>query len=186
MPDYNFSHLKKLIEYVYPDVAELGEISQIMSSEQVTVDDLWTLIEQVMNAQFIMKADETGISIYEKFLNIVPKQGETLDERRAEVLSAFQDSLPYTRKMLKNLLLALGIPDDSLQITYPDNFHVEVGVSREYESLMDFIRALLERMSPYTMQNSVDYKKYTWGDALTQNWNYMLDKTWEEFLYYPY
>jgi hypothetical protein len=182
----NFSHTKNLSDYSYEVIKNLREIAAIFDSEQISAYELWRLIEQIMDAQFIMTADATGIQVYEKFLKISPNPNETLDERRANVLAAFQNALPYTRKMLKNLILALGIPEKSLRITYPDNFHVVVEVAKTYENLMNFLAAMLEQMSPYTMENSVKLMTFMWGDAKLQNWGYEPLRTWEEFLYGDY
>jgi hypothetical protein len=178
-----FSHTKKLIEYAYEIIANLLEFQAIFGAEQPEIDALWEIIENGFANNFIMLADETGIEMYEKMLNIVPKPDETLDERRAEVLAAFQDSLPYTRKNFENLLAALGIPRDDVLIKYPDNFHMTVGFSQAYASWINFVSATLERMTPFTMAYSVGLREYTWGEAKANNWNYLPEKTWEEFLY---
>lgn len=95
-----------LLEHLPPFMQEYIEMQQIMFAENPDVQLLENRQEVVKNNQFILTCDETGISMFEKLLSIIPSVNDTLEERKTRVITKWNDSLPYT---YKGLIKALNV-----------------------------------------------------------------------------
>ena len=76
-----------LIEYLPPIVSKIREIKEICAAEQPEFDLLEKQVDQILANMFILLADKEGIERFEQELNITPKAGDTLEDRRLNVLS---------------------------------------------------------------------------------------------------
>ena len=61
---------------------------------------VWEGADKVLYNEFILTADESGISRFEKILGILPLNEDTLESRRARVQSRWFNEIPYTMKAL--------------------------------------------------------------------------------------
>ena len=100
-----------LIKYLPLFVAEYEEIQEITESENPEFRLAIRKVDQAKENQFIISADEEGISRFEKLLGIRPKDKASLEDRRKEILARWNDVSVYTYKGLiirLNQLLGLG------------------------------------------------------------------------------
>lgn len=110
-----------LLEYMpdyYKDVYEMKELLKAQSGVLSEFED--TEIRTLLN-EFVMKADETGISIFENQYNIRPEPGESLESRRRNVLLQMLPPQPITLNYLRNLFKLLDIPL-KLNVAYAERF----------------------------------------------------------------
>lgn len=115
-----------LIKYLPLFVAEYEEIQEITESENPEFRLAIKKVSQTKENQFIISADEEGISRFEKLLGIRPKETASLEDRRKEILARWNDVSVYTYKgLILRLNQLLGVGNYEI---YPrfDNYELEL------------------------------------------------------------
>lgn len=80
--------MRTLILKHYPKVVrQIREIQQIAKAEDIEFDKLKTDTTQTIENMFVHTANEKGVQVFEKILNITPLKTQTLDERKLNILS---------------------------------------------------------------------------------------------------
>ena len=111
-----------LIDYL-PEVFQDSEIFRHISDNvSPKYDACLTDINDLLDIQFIISANENGILRYEQLLGITPKLTNSLEDRRFRVLSILSNKLPYTYESLKSELdLLCGV--DGYDITLSSDIY---------------------------------------------------------------
>ena len=115
-----------LIKYLPLFVAEYEEIQEITESENPEFRLAIKKVDQAKDNQFIISADEEGISRFEKLLGIRHKEKANLEDRRKEILARWNDVSGYTYKgLILRLNQLLGVGNYEI---YPrfDNYELEL------------------------------------------------------------
>lgn len=115
-----------LIKYLPLFVAEYEEIQEITESENPEFRLAIKKVDQAKDNQFIISADEEGISRFEKLLGIRHKEKANLEDRRKEILARWNDVSVYTYKgLILRLNQLLGVGNYEI---YPrfDNYELEL------------------------------------------------------------
>ena len=100
MANFNKGREIDLIKYVPDVLADVDEYKAIMTLETKEKKEQWAVLEKLFNSQYILEADEFGISLFEKMHGIKPLDTETLQERRNRVYVLYNDKPPFTRRWL--------------------------------------------------------------------------------------
>ena len=145
------------------DTAQFGQIAVALNAE---FNQLSEYIFRALEETFLIAGDESkgqtgaseyGVKRWENMLQIAPGAGETLDERKARILTYLNLKLPYTMGVLKLLLetlvgegnVKLNLDNDAelLTITVPDTLRDTVKdlVSRVVPSNLDIQYTLTNR-----------------------------------------
>lgn len=95
MPDY------------YNGVYEMEELLKAQGTALSKFDDAR---ERTLLNQYIAKADEKGIAVFENQYHITPEPGDTLEVRRQRLLMRVLPPQPITIRYLKGLFKSLKIP----------------------------------------------------------------------------
>lgn len=95
MPDY------------YNGVYEMEELLKAQGKGLGKFDDD---LNRTLFNQFVSKADEKGISVFEDQYGIVPEYGDSLELRRQRVLTRTLTPQPFTIRRLKQIFESLKIP----------------------------------------------------------------------------
>lgn len=95
MPDY------------YNGVYEMEELLKAQGKGLGKFDDD---LNRTLFNQFVSKADEKGISVFEDQYGIVPEYGDSLELRRQRVLTRTLTPQPLTIRRLKQIFESLKIP----------------------------------------------------------------------------
>ena len=98
---------KKLIDLLPEFMKQFKEIQEIMKVEEKMLQGIEEQVEIILNNAFIERCDEDGIKEFEKILNITSSAEDTLEIRKAVVLSRWNNELPYTLRTLYNRLNVL-------------------------------------------------------------------------------
>lgn len=91
----------------YRDVYEMKELLKAQSGVLSEFED--TEVRTLLN-EFVAKADEKGISIFENQYDIYPEPGANLETRRRNVLLQMLPPQPITLNYLRNIYKLLDIP----------------------------------------------------------------------------
>lgn len=115
-------------------VKDTAQFGQIAVAENPEFNRLSECIFRALKDSFIHSATEYGVKRWESMLQIAPSAGETLEERKARILTYLNLKLPYTWRVLKQLIegivgegnVELNLDNDTqtLTIEVPDT-HIE-------------------------------------------------------------
>ena len=86
---------------------------------------VWSAADRVLKNEFISTADEYGISRFERMLNILPSDNDTLESRRARVQAKWFIAIPYTWRKLLEKLASMCVGGFTASI---EEYHVKVQV----------------------------------------------------------
>ncbi len=114
-----YDRVVDLARYLPGFLREVEELSQTARVEETELSRLYGRLDQTWSAGFIRSADLQGIKRWEALLGMKPYAGDTLEERRAAVLSRWNQQLPYSLARLKERLdAAVGAGSYELDVKY--------------------------------------------------------------------
>lgn len=96
-----------LLSYLPPFMAEYQEVAVTLRAEDPEFRLLWEAVDRLYKNEFILDADEYGISRFERLLKLHPYDTDTLEVRRLRVLAKWFKRTPYTFPWLKEWMIML-------------------------------------------------------------------------------
>lgn len=177
---------RPLIGYLSNVLREVREYQALMNSEQPEISGLFLQIENALDNQFVLTANEYGVKRWEKLLSIVPKMTDTLDDRKSAILSKLAEQLPYTYRMLERLLT--GICGENGFSIHLEHARYRLWVELETKAISRFydVDRMLRRVIPanLTVDLSVNYNRHYQLKAFTHE--FFKDYTQWELRTYPF
>ena len=139
-------------------IRDTAQFGQIAVAENPEFNRLADCIFRALEDSFIHSATEYGVKRWESMLQIAPSSGETLEERKARILTYLNLKLPYTWRVLKQLIegivgegnVELNLDNDTQTLTVYFNENVD-------NSISDTIDALISRVVPMNLVVKCDY-----------------------------
>ncbi len=180
-------------------VRDTAEFQQIAKAENPEFNELLDCIYRLLKDSFIHEATEYALERWEKILGLVVTDDMTLDERRVKILTALSIKLPYTWRVLKEMLTTV-LGEDKFVLDYiNDETRLIVHTDRISEDKWDAIRSLLDNVLPENIvvseyNHHVEVKwnelnKYahckSMQDLLSVNSDYKTDVTSDGVWVYP-
>lgn len=154
----NMENNVDLIACLPPFLADYKEIGEILRAEEPELSLFWDKAGKVLYNQFITTADEKGIGDYERLLSLMPESSDSLERRRARVMSKWLAKLPYTYKALIERLAALCGNDFSLNCDFERYSMTALVHFRKYSDFLQ-VKGLFGEMLPanirWVITNSV-------------------------------
>ena len=144
----------KIEEYWPLIVKNTAEFGQIAVAENPEFNNLAECIYRVLCDSFI-DADMTeyGVSRWEKMLGITPAEGSSLDDRKAAILTQLSVKIPYTWRVLKQMLVPILGGEDKFVMEYVnDEGKLVVHTDRLDDAMLDTVSDLLERVLPQNIE----------------------------------
>ena len=140
---------RNLIDYLPEFLKKVREYKVILTDAvQPEIVELFAEVEKALNNQFIVDADESGVSRWEKMLKINPKATVTLDDRKFTIRTKINDQLPYTLTSLRQRLESLcGVGESSVELNTKD-FILKVRVALTARSKYNDVEIMLEKLVP--------------------------------------
>lgn len=136
-----------LLEHLPLILRSILDFKVLAETEQPEYIQLHSIIDQIINNNFIATADLQGIKRWEQLLNITPDSID-LEERRAAVLGRWNRSLPYTLHRLKECLDVL-VGRNGYQINLqPQAYFFELFAEDQPLSMLHTMRSLVKEMLP--------------------------------------
>lgn len=150
----------KLLDYLPLVFKGIKEFKEICKSEDIELEKIKKIIENEIDNQFIITSDLQGIKRFEKMLNIIPLDNESLEERRFKVLTRWNNEIPYTFKVLVNKLNAIcGV--DGYKIKIKD-LTVTVLIELVNKNQFEEVKRLLIQLCPANLIINLDLKYNTY------------------------
>lgn len=122
---------RNLYDYLPPFLHTVHELMAIMNAEQPEFEDLWQATDDTLAERFVDSETAYGVARWEAILQIVPKQTDTLDDRKARIKQRIGMILPYTLLWLKQSLAAQY--GETKYSAYVDKYMLYVAVNPKEE-----------------------------------------------------
>lgn len=158
-----------LIDYLPPIVKKIREMQAISTAEQPFFDEAKEEIENILCRVFVSKADEKGITRFEKIYGITPGEDETLAQRRVNILIrnikrniSLSEVLTVLYNYTVNIELECDYNKDEATITLKDettDIAIIYKALDEIAPLNVYIKEHLTTLDKTTILKSVLYEK---------------------------
>lgn len=153
-----------IANYLPNIVKEIAEFQHISNTENSEINLMWDSIQNVFDDQFVNTATVNGIKRWEKILKIVPKANHTLEDRAFTILTRLNEQLPYTYRVLKQLLSQLCGSDGYVLNINHDQYEVSILVELKSKNMVDAVSDLTKKIVPANMNISIKirYNQYSY------------------------
>ncbi len=131
---------RRLIDYLPQALHSVTEFVTITDAQQPEIEKAWEALEKVMDNQFIDTATVEGVSIWEKELNIVPLDSETLSQRKQHIKTAWMYGALYTYNWLVQWLAGGRTEDIQLPAISDYVLRVPLPISTDYANVLKKMR----------------------------------------------
>lgn len=165
-----------LIDYLPPIVKKIREMQAICTAEQPFFDETKEEIENILCRVFVSKADEKGITRFEKIYGITPGEDETLDQRRVNILIrnikrniSLSEVLTILYNYTVNIELECDYNKDEATITLKDETTDIAIIYKALDEIAPLNVYIKERLSTFdktTILKSVLYEKMYYNYTL--------------------
>lgn len=143
----------KIEEYWPLIVKNTVEFGQIAAAENPEFNRLAKCIYQVLQESFVHDATEYGVKRWESILGINPASGATLDDRKATILTYLSVKVPYTWRVLKQMLVPVLGGEDKFVMEYiNDESKLVLHTDRLNDAMLATVSDLLERVLPQNIE----------------------------------
>lgn len=138
-----------LVSYLPPFMQNYKETVAALEAENPEFAIIWKATDKVLYNHFISKADEYGLSRFEKLLGIFPTSDDTLESRRSRVQSKWFNTIPYTLTVLLQKLTVL-CGDTSFVFTnnFKDGYTVTLITDLELYGQVEELEYIINTMMP--------------------------------------
>ena len=149
-----------LVSYLPPFLAEYKEVNMALAAEKPEFGLIWEAADRMLRNEFIMSADEYGISRFEKILNILPSGSYSLENRRARAQNRWFNTAPYTIRTLALKLAELlgGDHNFSIWSDFKNTYELILTVYSTNDSQIEEIKYLLAAIIPANIVTDIIYE----------------------------
>ena len=141
----------KIEEYWPLIVKNTEEFGQIATAENPEFNRLAECIYNVLKDSFIQDATEYGVSRWENMLGLAVTPDMSLEERKVAILTYLSVKLPYTWRVLKQMLTGLLGEDNFEMALDNDTQTLNIALASTVESMREKIDELCARVIPQNL-----------------------------------
>lgn len=142
-------------QYWPPVVRDTDEFQQIAAAENPVFNKLQACIYRVLQDVFVHDATDNGVRRWEAILNIEPAAGDTLDDRKSRILTYLSIKLPYTWRVLEQMLTEF-LGDDLLSMRYVNDMAtLTINVNGTSDENVRTIKTLLGKVLPENIEFAI-------------------------------
>ncbi|WP_438351706.1 putative phage tail protein [Paenibacillus sp. FA6] len=147
-----------VLDYLPPIFHEVKEMIEIAKVENPVLEALWQEIENGLLDQFLLSATNRGIKRYEDMLHMNVMATDDLETRRFRLLTRYNEQVPYTRSVLRNLLNSL-LGDEGYELTINGaDKTLKVKIELTVKGMFDAVGEMLGRIVPQNMVITVELR----------------------------
>lgn len=131
-----------IINHYPPVIRQIKEIQQIARAEDLEFEKLKAVTTQVIRNMFVYTADETGVKRFEKVFKITPKASQSLEDRKAYILSMMNRrkmSLSELTAMLSNYSEGIELLNDFSNMEMIVTINTDAGSLETLNNIIDEI-----------------------------------------------
>ena len=147
-PESEERRIVDISKYWIQIIRNTNEFKQIAIAENPEFNGLLDAIYRALKDGFILEATDYGVSRWEKILGLVVTEGMTLEDRKVQILTHLSVKLPYTWRVLKQMLTEyLGDGNFRMSIDN-DTQRFHMSLTSGAMSKLNEIDQLLKRVLP--------------------------------------
>lgn len=135
-------------KYFADQLVKVAEIQEIIKTVNAEFDLLHSTIKQTLDNMYAKYTDNRGCERYEKMFDIIPRESDTLDDRRFRVLLYLRGDTPYTLIALKKKLDDLCGADNVSITLDAGNYTLDILVGSASKNQFDTVYAETKNMIP--------------------------------------
>ena len=132
-------------------IQEYLQIKSIMNAEEPEIQKLNDESKIVQDNMFVTSTNEDGIKRFEKMFSIVPSSSDTLETRRARVMTRYTTTATYTMHGLIERLNTICGVDNYMIEFIPNEYRIKIAFSLRVKDLMKTIESMMYEMIPANM-----------------------------------
>ena len=142
-----------------PDtIKDYQEIKAIAQSENPDLTACWSASNSVFLDQFVDSLTENGCKRWEKILKLTPMATDTLEERRFRIKTRLNEDLPYTYRMLTQMLNAL-CGEGNYQLTlYHEEYRLVLLLELSVKKIFHEAEEMVKRVIPANLLLEVELR----------------------------
>ena len=169
-----------LLKYLPEFMQDIQEIKEIMLSVEPEIENINNTIESLLKDFFILDSSLEATKHYENILKIVPKLTDDLKKRQYDILSVYNQTLPFTFETLKEKLnLICGKNGYTINISY-DEFTLNIKLSLGKKEMFTIVDRMLENIVPVNLIIDLKMDYNVWKDLGKCNWENLYDIRWKD------
>lgn len=138
-------------------IRDSAEFKQIASAENPEFNKLNECIRRMLEDTFIKDATEYGVSRWETILKIVPDVNDTLEDRKIRILTQLNIRLPYTWRMLKQMITSFVGENNFTMKYFNDISKLDIRINVTSESQYNTVLTLLNNVVPQNIVVDLGY-----------------------------
>lgn len=131
---------RRLLDYLPPVLREVLEFQTINGANEPEISLAWDSLARVMGNQFLDSADQDGVAVWERELQIYPKDTDTLDTRKARIKAKWNTELPYTMRWLHSWIQSLCGAENPVPTVDGYTLRVCLPSAVDYTTALDDLR----------------------------------------------
>ena len=136
-----------MINYIPQILRDVRDFKCLMEGYQSAFSNYWDLVDEMEDNCYLETATEGGLSHWERILDIVPRAGSSIEERRQMIIAHMRQTTPYCFQTLLALLLALTGDPSAFSVTL-DELSLTVRLFPRFREMEGAVWALLRQMVP--------------------------------------
>lgn len=132
-------------------IRDTNEFKQIAAAENPEFNGLLDAIYNALKDGFIHEATGYGVGRWEKLLGLIVKDGMTLEDRKTQILTHLSVKLPYTWRVLKQMITTCVGEDNYTMFIDNDTQTLHISLMSNVVSKTDEIKQLFKRVLPMNL-----------------------------------
>ena len=147
------------IQFYQPSLMkQTEEFQRLAQTEDPELSLCWTGAENAFLDQFVDSLTENGCKRWEKILKLTPMATDTLEERRFRIKTRFNEDLPYTYRMLTQMLNAL-CGEGNYQLTlYHEEYRLMLLLELSVKKIFHEAEEMVKRVIPANLLLEVELR----------------------------
>jgi hypothetical protein len=143
----------RIEEYWPLIVKNIAEFGQIAVAENPEFNNFAECIFRVLKDAFILEGSEYSVERWEKILGINPSSNASLNNRKSSILTRLSLKVPYTWRVLKQMLVPILGGEDKFVMEYVNDMgKLILHTDRIDESMFATVNDLLARVLPQNIE----------------------------------
>lgn len=146
-----------LKKFLTPLSRDTEEMQAIAGTETVELQELWEVLCDVFDNQFLPYMTGYGLSQWESIFDEVPKAGASLNDRRKRIMALRAGSRPYTLERFQMMVDLLFGEGNARVILDGDNYLLTFDINTRIWPRLSELRNFAEEIVPKNLIISVSH-----------------------------
>lgn len=148
-------------------IANIPDIATLYDVNDKQIFELDASVAELESNLYVSTMNEENVGRWERILEIVPSDADTLDERRFRILSRRIEKLPYSYKVIYRKLETLS-PDGIEMIIDRVRKRIHIKIGLQSAQMRDEVDKFLEESLPLDMTYYIDILWNTYAMIATK------------------